>query len=151
MKWWDRMPWSLHGFSDSSVGKESVYYCRRHRRCRFDLWVGKISWRVKWQPTLVFLPEKSHGQRSLIGHSSKGHKELDMTELSFFFNFEFQASFFTLLFQLIKRLFSSSSLSAIRVVPSAYLRLLIFLPAILIPVCEPSSLVSLDALCIEVK
>ena len=35
----------------------------------------------------------------------------------------------------MKRLFSSSSLSAIRVVSSAYLRLLIFLPAILIPAC----------------
>ena len=40
---------------------------------------------------------------------------------------------------LIKSLFSSSSLSAIRVVLSAYLRLLIFLPAILIPACESSS------------
>ena len=39
----------------------------------------------------------------------------------------------------IKRLFSSSSLSAIRVVSSAYLRLLIFLPAILIPACASSS------------
>ena len=39
----------------------------------------------------------------------------------------------------IKRLFSSSSLSAIRVVSSAYLRLLIFLPAILIPTCASSS------------
>ena len=38
-----------------------------------------------------------------------------------------------------KRLFSSSSLSAIRVVPSAYLRLLIFLPACLIPACASSS------------
>ena len=38
-------------------------------------------------------------------------------------------------FTLIKRLFSSSSFSAIRVVSSAYLRLLIFLPAILIPAC----------------
>ena len=45
-------------------------------------------------------------------------------------------------FTLIKRLFSSSSLSAIRVVSSAYLRLLIFLPAILIPVCNSSSLAS---------
>ena len=45
--------------------------------------------------------------------------------------------FFTLIF--IKRLFSSSSLSAIRVVVSAYLRLLIFLPAILIPACASSS------------
>ena len=38
-------------------------------------------------------------------------------------------------FTFIKRLFSSSSLSDIRVVSSAYLRLLIFLPAILIPTC----------------
>ena len=43
-------------------------------------------------------------------------------------------------FTFIKRLFSSSSLSAIRVVSSAYLRLLIFLPAILIPACASSSL-----------
>ena len=42
-------------------------------------------------------------------------------------------------FTFIKRLFSSSSLSAIRVVSSAYLRLLIFLLAILIPVCASSS------------
>ena len=44
-------------------------------------------------------------------------------------------------FTFIKRLFSSSLLSAIRVVSSAYLRLLIFLPAILIPACASSSLV----------
>ena len=43
-------------------------------------------------------------------------------------------------FTFIKRLFSSSSLSAIRVLSSAYLRLLIFLPAILIPACASSSL-----------
>ena len=42
-------------------------------------------------------------------------------------------------FTLIKRLFTSSSLSAIRVVSSAYLRLLIFLPAILTPACVSSS------------
>ena len=34
----------------------------------------------KWQPTLVFLPEKSHGQRNLRGYSPKGHKE--WTQLS---------------------------------------------------------------------
>ena len=39
----------------------------------------------------------------------------------------------------MQKLFSSSSLSAIRVVSSAYLRLLIFLPAILIPACASSS------------
>ena len=33
-------------------------------------WVGKISWRRKWQLTPVFLPGKSHGQRDLAGYSS---------------------------------------------------------------------------------
>ena len=40
----------------------------------------KIPWRRKWQPTPVFLPQKSHGQRSLVGYSRWGHKESDMTE-----------------------------------------------------------------------
>jgi len=48
---------------------------------------------------------------------------------------------FTLLFHLIKRLFSSSLFSAITVVSSVFLRLLIFLPAILIPACASFSLV----------
>ena len=34
---------------------------------RFNPWVRKIPWRRKWQPTLVFLPGKSHGQRSPVG------------------------------------------------------------------------------------
>ena len=37
-------------------------------RCRFDPWVGKIPWRRAWQPTPVFLPGESHGQRSLAGY-----------------------------------------------------------------------------------
>ena len=32
-----------------------------------DPWVEKIPWRRTWQPTPVFLPGKSHGQRSLAG------------------------------------------------------------------------------------
>src|SRR5574341_193020 len=51
----------------------------------------------------------------------------------------FQPTFSLSSFTFIKRLFSSSSLSAIRVVSSAYLRLLIFLPAILIPACVSST------------
>ena len=51
-----------------------------HRRPGFDPWVRKIPWRKKWQPTPVFLPEKSHGQRSLVGYSPWGPEELDMTE-----------------------------------------------------------------------
>ena len=39
----------------------------------------KIPWRREWLPTPVFLPGKSHGQRSLVGYSPWGHKELDIT------------------------------------------------------------------------
>ena len=35
----------------------------------FHLWVRKIPWRRKWLPTLIFLPGKSHGQRSLASYS----------------------------------------------------------------------------------
>ena len=44
------------------------------RRLRFDPWVRKIPWRSKWQPTLVFVPGKSHRQRSLEGYNPCGHK-----------------------------------------------------------------------------
>ena len=60
--------------------KESTCQCSRHRRPRFDPWVGKIPWGRKWQPTPEFLPRKPHGQRSLAGYSPQGHKELDTTE-----------------------------------------------------------------------
>ena len=54
--------------------------CLQCGRPGFNPWVGKISWRRKWQPTPVFLPGKSHGWRSLVGYSPWGHKESDMTE-----------------------------------------------------------------------
>ena len=57
-------------------GKEHACQCRRPG---FDPWVGKIPWRRKWQPTPVFLPGESHGQRCLAGYSIWGCKELDMT------------------------------------------------------------------------
>ena len=41
---------------------------------------GRFPWRRKWHPTPVFLPEESHGRRSLVGYSSWGHKESDMAE-----------------------------------------------------------------------
>ena len=46
----------------------------------FDPWVGKIPWRRAWQPTPIFLPGESHGQKSLVGHSPWGHKGSDRTE-----------------------------------------------------------------------
>ena len=44
------------------------------------IWAGEIPWRREWQPTPVFLPGKSHGQRRLVGYSPWGHKELDTTK-----------------------------------------------------------------------
>ena len=58
-------------------GKEFACHCRRRR---FDPWVRKIPWRRKWEPTPVFLPGKSHGQRSLMGYSPWGHEESDVTK-----------------------------------------------------------------------
>ena len=46
----------------------------------FDPWVGMIPWRRKWQPTPVFSPRKSHGQRGLVGYSPWGRKESDTAE-----------------------------------------------------------------------
>ena len=61
-------------------GKESAWKCRRQKRCGFDLWVGKIPWSRKWQPTPVFLSGKLHEQNSLVDYSPGGLKESDMTE-----------------------------------------------------------------------
>ena len=58
----------LEHFPGGSVVKKIFFACqpRRHRRCRFDPWVGKILWRRAWQPTPVFWPGESHGERSLV-------------------------------------------------------------------------------------
>ena len=50
--------------------------------CRFNPWVRKIFWRRTRQPTPVFLPEESHGQRGLVGYSPWGCRESDTTEAS---------------------------------------------------------------------
>ena len=70
---------------------DSMYSCRalqnkllngkkRGRRHGFDPWVRKIPWSMTWQPILVFLPRKFHGQKSLVSYSSRGLKESDTTE-----------------------------------------------------------------------
>ena len=68
------------GFSGGTSRKEPTCQCRRHQRLRFNPWVRKIPWRRAWQPTPVFLPEESHGQRSLVGYSPWGRKESDTSE-----------------------------------------------------------------------
>ena len=71
------------GFPSGTSGKELA--CQ-FRRLRLYAWVKKIPWvwkipgRRKWQPTPIFLPGKFHGQRSLMGYSQWGPKELGKTE-----------------------------------------------------------------------
>ncbi|CAM9384109.1 unnamed protein product [Rangifer tarandus platyrhynchus] len=48
-----------------SSGKELACQCRRHMRSGVDPWARKFSWRRTWQPTPIFLPGESHGQRIL--------------------------------------------------------------------------------------
>ena len=62
------------GFLDGASGKEPICQCRRHKRCGFYPWVGKIPWRRTWKPIPVFSPGKSHGQRSLEGYGPQGHR-----------------------------------------------------------------------------
>ena len=70
------------GFPGGASGKEPACECRRHKRHRFNPWVGKIPWKRKWQPTPVFLPGEFHGQGNLVGYSPLGCKELDNTEVT---------------------------------------------------------------------
>ena len=72
----------LHLFNLCSTGTSQVAQwwrigrqCRRCRSHRFNPWGGKTTWRRKWQLTPVFLPVKSHGQRSLAGYSPWGRKQ----------------------------------------------------------------------------
>ena len=70
---------SLHYFNHQHIYKVEtvISTCRRSR---FNRWVRKVPRRSKWQPTPVFLPRESHGQRSLAAYRPWGGKELDMTK-----------------------------------------------------------------------
>ena len=72
-------PWTVAGLPRQLSSKR---ICMQRRRCRFDPWVRKIPWRRAWQPTPVFFPGESHGQRSLVGYSPWGCKESDTTEVT---------------------------------------------------------------------
>ena len=56
----------------ASLVAQMVRVCLQCRRGRFDPCIGKIPWRREWQPSPVFLPEESPGQRSLSGYSPWG-------------------------------------------------------------------------------
>ena len=70
----DPLPYSpgIPGSSSSSAAKNSPAV----RGSRFDPWAGNIPWRRKWQLIPLFLPGKSHGQRSLVSYSSWGCKRV---------------------------------------------------------------------------
>ena len=133
MKWWDQMPWYqssecwalsqlfflLLFFIYFNWGIFGLWYCVGF--CHTSTWVTGMHIPP---PSWTSLPPST----------------------SFNFTFYFSLYWFCHIstfslssFTFIKRLFSSCSLSAIRVVSSAYLRLLIFLPTILIPACASSS------------
>ena len=96
-----------------------------------------ISW-LQSPPAVILEPKKRKSVTTSTFPHSICHEamRLDAT-ISFFLIFSFKLAH-SLSFTFIKRLFSSSSLSAIRVVSSTYLRLLIFLLPILITACESS-------------
>ena len=73
---------ALFLIAKTSQVKEPTCQCRRHKTSGLDPWIGKIPWRSAPQPTPVFLPGESCGQRSLAGYSPQGRKELDMTEVT---------------------------------------------------------------------
>ena len=70
------------GFPGASLVAQTVKVCLQCRRRGFDPWVGKIPWRRAWQPTPVFLPGESHGQRSLAGYRPYGRTESDTPEVT---------------------------------------------------------------------
>ena len=87
---------SMQPPSGTSLVAQMVKCCLQCGRPRFSPWVGKISWRRKWQPTPVFLPGKTHGRRSLVGCSPWGRKESDTTERLHFTSLQFQQFIFHL-------------------------------------------------------
>ena len=98
-----------------------------------------ISW-LQSPSAVILEPQKIKSDTVSTVSPSISHEVMGLDAMIFiFWMLSFKPTFSLSTFTFIKRLISSSSLSAIRVVSSAYLRLLIFLPALLIPACVSSS------------
>ena len=98
-----------------------------------------ISW-LQSPSTAILEPPKIKSDTVSTVSPSISHEVMGPDAMIFIFRIlSFKPTFSLSTYTFIKRLLSSSSLSAIRVVSSAYLRLLIFLLAILIPACASSA------------
>ena len=66
-------------------GEESAYQYGRHRRCKFNPWIGKFPWKRKREPTPAFLPEESHESMHVhnvpLGYGGGGASIRPMTSL----------------------------------------------------------------------
>ena len=95
---------------------------------------------LNFMAAVILKPKEIKSVTVSIASPSICHEVMGPDAMIFVFQMlSFKSTFSLSSFTFIKRLFSFSSLSAIRVVSSAYLRLLIFLPAIWIPACASSS------------
>ena len=75
---------------------------KRQKKHEFDPWVRKIPWSRTWQPSPVFSPGESHGQRSLEGYSPRSHKESDMIEqLSMYIDMEMDSDELVLYLEIV--------------------------------------------------
>ena len=63
----------FHLFSVNVLVAQRI--CLQGGRLRFNLWVGKIPWRREGKLTPVFLPKKSHGQRTLVDYTQSNRTE----------------------------------------------------------------------------
>ena len=99
-----------------------------------------ISW-LQSPSAVIFKPKKIKSATVSTFPPAICHEVMGLDTMIFvFWMLNFKANFSLSSFTFIKRLFTSSLLSAIRVVLSAYLRWLIFLLAIFVPACESLSL-----------
>ena len=77
-------PWDFPGKSTGVGCHCLLHFCLLVSLIRKKSWILLISrswvWKRHWQPTLVLLPGKSHGRRSLVGCSPWGRFESDTTE-----------------------------------------------------------------------
>ena len=105
-------------FNKAFIGASLVSQRLKRLPVMQKTWVGKIPWRRKWQPTPVFLPGKSHGQRSLEGYSPQGHKRVGHD----------WATSLSLSFSLIHQTWNNLKLTVIDIIPAVMSQFLTRLP-----------------------